>query len=37
MMNTVGSFLNAYKAGGRIAILISDDGQGFLNMELALL
>jgi hypothetical protein len=37
MINTVGSFLNAYKTGGRIAILVSDDGNGFLNLELALL
>ena len=36
-INAVGSILKAYTAGGRIAILISDDGQGFLNMELALL
>ena len=36
-MNAVGSFLNAYKTGGRIAILISDDGTGSLNLELALL
>ena len=36
-INAVGSFLNAYKTGGRIAILISDDGQGSLNLELALL
>ena len=36
-INAVGSFLNAYKTGGRIAILISDDGNGSLNLELALL
>ena len=37
MMNAAGSFLNAYTVGGRIAILVSDDGGGFLNLELALL
>ncbi len=36
-INAVGHFLNAYTAGGRIAILVSDDGNGFLNLELALL
>ena len=36
-INAVGSFLNAYKTGGRIAILVSDDGHGFLNIEMTLL
>ena len=36
-INALGSFLNAYKASGRIAILVSDDGHGFLNMEVTLL
>ena len=36
-INAVGRFLNAYTPSGRIAILISDDGTGFLNLELALL
>ena len=36
-LDTVGRFLSAYTAGGRVAILISDDGQGFLNLEMTLL
>ncbi len=36
-LDTVGRFLSAYTAGGRIAILISDDHNGFLNLELGLL
>ena len=36
-INAIGRFLNAYTPHGRIAILVSDDGQGFLNMEVVLL
>ncbi len=36
-INAVGRFLSAYTSGGRIAILISDDRNGFLHLELGLL
>ena len=36
-INAIGRFLNAYTPHGRIAILISDDHGGFLNLELGLL
>ena len=36
-INAIGRFLNAYTPHGRIAILISDDHSGFLQLELGLL
>ena len=36
-LDAVGRFLSTYTAGGRIAILISDDHNGFLQLELGLL
>ncbi len=36
-INAVSRFVSAYTAGGRIAILISDDHNGFLHLELGLL
>ncbi len=36
-LDAVGRFLSAYSSGGRIAILITDDHNGFLHLELGLL
>ena len=36
-LNTTGTFLNTFKFGGHIAILASDDHNGFLTLELGLL
>ena len=36
-INAIGRFLGAYTASGRVAILISDDHNGFLSLELGLL
>ncbi len=36
-INALGSFLGAYSPGGRIAILVSNEHNGFLSLELGLL
>lgn len=36
-INALGAFLRSFNASGRLALLVSDDGGGFLRAELALL